>query len=65
MTILAFCRSSPRPAARHCRGTTGIATFSAAERDDLLLASRSIRRLLAAYERGIGRQLSCIMLGGA
>jgi hypothetical protein len=46
------------------RGVSTIPTTSSAERQDLILASRALRRLLAAYERASGRQLACIMLAG-
>jgi hypothetical protein len=46
------------------RGTSPIATTSAAERQDLILASRCLRRLLAAYERAGNRQLSALMICG-
>jgi hypothetical protein len=46
------------------RGTSPLATCSATDRDDLVLASRTLRRLMSAYERGTGRQLSLIMLAG-
>jgi hypothetical protein len=34
------------------------------EKEDLLIASRSIRELLRVYERATGRQLSAILLSG-
>jgi hypothetical protein len=46
------------------RGTSPIATTSAAERQDLVVASRCLRRLLSAFERGTGRQLTALMLCG-
>jgi hypothetical protein len=45
-------------------GVSSISTIGSAERNDLVLASRALRRLLSAYERGVGRQLACIMLAG-
>jgi hypothetical protein len=45
-------------------GISNIAALSRRDQANLVIASRVIRRLLAAYERGTGRQLSCIMLAG-
>lgn len=46
------------------RGTSALSTSTTAERADLVLASRVLRRLLAAYEHATNRQLSCILLAG-
>jgi hypothetical protein len=48
----------------YSRGVSTLSASSASERCDLVNASRALRRLLAAYERGTGHQLSAIMLGG-
>jgi hypothetical protein len=45
-------------------GVSSISIIGSTERNDLVLASRALRRLLSAYERGVGRQLACIMLAG-
>lgn len=50
----------------YARGVSVLTTSTPVEQDDLVLASRALRRLLAAYERGSGRQLHALMLcGGA
>jgi hypothetical protein len=46
------------------RGISTISTASAAERQDLVLASRALRRLLAAYERASNRRLSALIICG-
>jgi hypothetical protein len=35
-----------------------------ADRTNLILASRTLRRLLAAYETGSGRQLAALLISG-
>lgn len=50
----------------YARGVSTLSTASPRERDDLIVASRALRRLLSAYERASGRQLHTVMLcGGA
>lgn len=46
------------------RGVSTLTTSSPAEQADLVIASRVLRRLLSAYERGTGHQLHTIMLCG-
>jgi hypothetical protein len=46
------------------RGVSTITTTSAAEREDLITASRALRRLLSVYERASGRQLACLLING-
>jgi hypothetical protein len=48
------------------RAVSTLSTYCPREKEDLLIASRSIRELLRVYERATGRQLSSILLcGGA
>jgi hypothetical protein len=46
------------------RAVSSISPLGRSERQDLIVASRCLRRLLAAFERNSGRQLSCIILEG-
>ena len=48
----------------YSRGVSVLTAVGPRERDDLVIASRVIVRLLQSYERGTGRQLAAIMLGG-
>jgi hypothetical protein len=48
----------------YSRSVSALSTVGPTDRQDLVLASRALRRFLSAYERGTGRQLSCIMLAG-
>jgi hypothetical protein len=43
------------------RAVSTLSTYSPREKEDQLIASRA---LLAPFERGTGRQLSCIVLAG-
>lgn len=45
-------------------GISNFATLSRRDQANLVIASRVIRWLLAAYGRGAGHQLSCIVLAG-
>jgi hypothetical protein len=45
-------------------GISTISISSRAERDDLILASRCLRRLLSAFEKSTGRELSALMIVG-
>lgn len=49
----------------YSRAVSNLSTVGPNDRRDLINASRALRRLLAAYERGTGHQLSAIMLGGS
>jgi hypothetical protein len=46
------------------RGTSPIVTTSATERADMVVASRALRRLLAAFERCTGRELHALLIDG-
>jgi hypothetical protein len=48
----------------YCRAVSTLAVDNRQQRLDLVTASRALRRLLAAYERGTGRTISCLMLDG-
>jgi hypothetical protein len=46
------------------RAVSSLTNASQAERLDLETASRVLRRLLSAYERGTGRQLLALLIDG-
>ena len=43
---------------------SSILTIGPREREDMILASRAIRRLLGAFEQGAGRQLHTLLING-
>jgi hypothetical protein len=52
--------ATPAPRRSKCCAVSTLSTYSPREKEDLLIASRSIRELLRIY----GRQLSAILLRG-
>lgn len=46
------------------RGISSLSTSTSIEREDMILASRILRRLLSAYERGTGHQLHTLLING-